>query len=64
MIKGKTMNSRPLGQGIPCWDQAKEIEQLLQEIFRNGYFKDKNNRIQEDKDPCHLGESLVRDVIF
>ena len=64
MIKTKTVDGGPRGEGIPGRDQTKEIEQLLQEILGNGYFEDKNSRIQKKEDPCYRRKSLIENVIF
>jgi hypothetical protein len=44
---------------IPCGDETEEIEQMLQEVFRNGYFEYENNGVQEDKHPCNERKSYA-----
>jgi hypothetical protein len=51
IIKRKAVDIGPPGVGIPGRDKAKVIKDQPQDIFRNGYFKEKNDPVQNDQGP-------------
>jgi hypothetical protein len=54
----------PFWIGVLGWDKTEKIEQLLEEIFGNGNFKDENNPVQEDDNPHHQRKSLTNNGIL
>jgi len=58
------MDKGPFWIGVLGWDKTEKIEQLLEEIFGNGDFKDEDDHVQEDDGPHHERKSLTKNAIL